>query len=140
MNIEEQRAHYAAVKSRLVPKAAPVTRVERPPKIEQGTTRKEQRHVAMLMYGLPIVSPSIRASVSSILLAYNVSWVAVVGRGRRHRVCMCRRAVTWLLHTRGWSYPKIGELMRRDHSTCVYAVHRANSWQYPNDNKIKRGR
>ena len=139
MNIEEQRAHYAAVKNRIALKPAMPQKVQAPLEIiERDPVERERRKVILLAYGMPLLASDIKASILSMLLAYNVSWAAIISKSRIHRICMARRAITWILHLRGWSYPKIARLMGRDHSTCVYAIHRSNSWQYPEDQKIRR--
>ena len=137
MNAQELIAHYAAVKNRIAPRRASVVSIKIPPKTEESSLSKEQRKIALLAYGMPAVAPDVRSSIVSMLLAYNVSWFAIIGKGRRHRICMCRRAITWVLYLRGWSHPKIGKLMQCDHSSSVYAVHKANSWAYTNNKRLQ---
>jgi len=137
MNAQELIAHYAAVKNRIAPKNARAVSIKIPLKIEVDPLEKERRRIALLTYGMPVIAPDVRSSIISMLLAYNVSWFAVIGKGRRHRICMCRRAITWVLYLRGWSHPKIGKLMQCDHSSSVYAVHKANSWAYTNNKRLQ---
>lgn len=131
MNIHEQRAHYAAIKNRI---AGRVTILPKPQMAEskqpmqECALEKERRHVAMLANGIPNTSPDLKASIVCLLQAYNVFWTEVTGRGRARRISYCRRAITWLLHIRGWSFPRIGEFMHCDHSSAVHAVDRANSF------------
>jgi len=137
MNAQELIAHYAAVKNRIAPRDARAVSIKIPPKIEIDPLEKERRRIALLTYGMPVIAPDVRYSIVSMLLAYNVSWFAVIGKGRRHRICMCRRAITWVLYLRGWSHPKIGKFMQCDHSSSVYAVHKANSWAYTNNKRLQ---
>ena len=137
MNAQELMAHYAAVRNRIAPRDARAVSIKIPPKIEVDPLEKERRRIALLTYGMPVIAPDVKSSIVSMLLAYNVSWFAVIGKGRRHRICMCRRAITWVLYLRGWSHPKIGKLMQCDHSSSVYAVHKANSWAYTNNKRLQ---
>lgn len=131
MNIEEQRAHYAAIKSRIagrVPILPKPQMAEPKQPMQECALEKERRHVAMLANGMPNTSSELKASLVCLLQAYNVFWTEVTGKGRARRISNCRRAITWLLHLRGWSFPRIGEFIHCDHSSCVYAVDKANSW------------
>jgi hypothetical protein len=131
MNIEEQRAHYAAIKNRIAGRVPilPKPQMARPIlPVQECTLEKERRHVVMLANGMPNTSPELKASLVCLLQAYNVFWTEVIGKGRSRRISNCRRAITWLLHLRGWSFPRIGEFLHCDHSSCVYAVDKANSW------------
>jgi hypothetical protein len=130
VNIEEQRAHYAAIKNRIsgrVPVVLkPATKPVQP--IIEYAFEREQRRIAMLANGMPNMAPDLRASVISMLQAYGVFWTEVTGKGRARRISYCRRAITWILHTRGWSFPRIGEFMKCDHSSAVYAIDKINSF------------
>ncbi len=45
---------------------------------------------------------------------------------RFHDVAALRaKAMVIMHHEYGWSFPRIGQLLNKDHSTCVYHVHRA---------------
>jgi len=131
MNIEEQRAHYAAIKNRIagrVPIMAKPKAIKPIQPFEEYELEKERRHIAMLANGMPKLAPDIKASVVCLLQAYSVFWTEVIGKGRARRISNCRRAITWLLHTRGWTFPRIAELINCDHTSCVHAIDRANSW------------
>lgn len=41
---------------------------------------------------------------------------------RRAAVSAARHELMWRLRQAGWSYPKIGRLLHRDHSTVMYGV------------------
>lgn len=129
MNLEEQRAHYAAIKDRIsgrIPvRLKPIAPIKTHP---EDHLEKERRHVAMLTSGMPSIASDLKASISCLLQAYGVFWTEVTGRCRARRISNCRRAITWLLHTRGWSFPRIGELLNCDHTSSVHAIDKANSW------------
>lgn len=49
----------------------------------------------------------------------------LMGMGRANEVIQARFALCAALRMRGWSYPRIGAFMRRDHTTIMHAVKRA---------------
>lgn len=61
--------------------------------------------------------------VERIARRFNVTAREVCGHGRSKPVAMARHAVWAELYALGhWSYPRIGQLFRRDHTTIVTAV------------------
>ena len=48
---------------------------------------------------------------------------SICGRGRRKEVVSARCAVVSVLRIRGWTYPQIGKLMGRDHTSIIH-LHR----------------
>jgi hypothetical protein len=114
MNAEELTRHYAAVRARIAP---PVKTVAAPPAPKEPVVVDPLIELAK---GLPQCAP--RASIAQMLLAYDVPWSKVAGDCRKHRTSLCRRVIYWLLHCRGWSTPKIGRLMNKDHSSVVHSL------------------
>lgn len=72
------------------------------------------------------MSDATRRSIGCVLDAYGVTWADIVRPERRHCWNAPRRAVYWLLHCKGWSYPQIGRLCQRDHTSIIYHVRKAN--------------
>lgn len=117
MNLEQQRAHYKAVRARILTGArppAPEPELPRPP--------APLKRVPLL------VADETRDSLRHILTAYDVTWEDVISPSRRHAMHAPRLAVYWALHCRGFSTSKIGQLTRRDHSSIVYALEKVNPW------------
>lgn len=129
MNLEQQRAHYAAIKDRIAGRISIQKQNEyHVTATPEDLAEKERAHVAKLASGLPKMPPDLRASIVCLLKAYDVFWTEVTGKGRTRRVSHCRRAITWLLHLRGWSLPRTAELLNCDHTSCCHALDKANSW------------
>lgn len=117
-------AHYAAVKSRIA-SARPIKDKENAADQNQATTKTKisaAERALQVQRMLPSLTPELRQSIIWILLAHDVAWEQVTGHGRIQKYVMCRRSIVWLLHCQGWSTPRIGRLMNRDHSTIVYAL------------------
>jgi chromosomal replication initiation ATPase DnaA len=128
-------AHYAAVKKRIASQGTAPKQPEPPqepaPKIKKAPTPEER--LLQVQRRLPELTPELRIAITNILLAYDVAWEQVTGHGRIEKYVTCRRSIVWLLHCQGWSTPRIGRLMNRDHSTIVYAL------QQIRKSHIKRG-
>jgi chromosomal replication initiation ATPase DnaA len=63
--------------------------------------------------------------IESICAAYKVSPFAVTSRNRRKRVSEARQEIWRILKADGMSYPELGELFNRDHTTIVHGVQQA---------------
>lgn len=143
MNAQELLEHYAAVKRRLsggVTGAIPRTQIDlnnQPIKAKRSKLSKQSE----LCSGLPNIPQEVRSSIAQMLLAYDVSWKDVVSESRRREFVLCRRAISWALHVRGWSYPKIAALFGFDHSTVIYAVRSVNKFStHPTFGTIKKNK
>lgn len=62
------------------------------------------------------------AAVGAILKVFRENRDRLSGRCRDAHIVACRRAVAEYLHQRGWSYPRIGRLLERDHSSVIHLV------------------
>lgn len=61
--------------------------------------------------------------VRDVAHEYGLTYQDLVGCGRSKPFILPRRIAMWRLrHERGLSFPQIGKIFNRDHSTCVYAV------------------
>lgn len=53
----------------------------------------------------------------------------ISGRRRERQLCAARYYVAKNLHDSGFSYPKIGKVINRDHSSVMYLI---NNFKYKN--------
>jgi len=56
---------------------------------------------------------------------YNITWEELRSRRKPRRLARAREDIAVALRARGWSFPLIGKLLRKDHSTIVLMVQRA---------------
>lgn len=66
-----------------------------------------------------------REIIDRIAKLHDVEPVEVLGPSRLPELCEARRAIMRELRARGWSTPRIGRLLNRDHSTVVHGLRRA---------------
>ena len=64
----------------------------------------------------------LRELVAEICARYLIAVDQVLSRDRRAATALARHHIWHELRERGWSYPQIGELFRRDHSTVMQGV------------------
>lgn len=61
--------------------------------------------------------------VREIAQEYGLTYQDLVGAGRSRQFIFPRRLAMWRLrHERGLSFPRIGQIFNRDHTTCVHSV------------------
>lgn len=79
---------------------------------------------------------AIQAAVSKVL---GIPSDELIGWSRIPRVCFARQ-VTWYLQRSvlGLSYPELGRLYKRDHSTVLLGVRKAEKWITENPEKAAR--
>jgi hypothetical protein len=63
-----------------------------------------------------------RPGVDAILKAYQENYRRLVSNQRDRHIVQCRIAVAMYLRKRGWSYPRVGNFMKRDHSSIVHLL------------------
>jgi hypothetical protein len=63
-----------------------------------------------------------RQGVNDILKAFGENHRRLISRQRDTHIVICRTAVAQYLRNRGWSFPRIGQFMRRDHSSIVHLL------------------
>lgn len=63
--------------------------------------------------------------VERIAREHHVTTSDLLGRGRTAMVCRARKALYADLRERGFSYPEIGWLVGRDHTTIMHAIKEA---------------
>jgi hypothetical protein len=122
MGLEQQRAHYRAVRARIAgtrpappPPPAPRQALPPPPAPPDPVAR------------LP-VSDRTRQSLRHVLAAYGATWDDVTGPAHHARTVTMRRAVYWLMHCNGFSLSRIGALTHRDHTSILHGLKKVNSW------------
>jgi hypothetical protein len=63
-----------------------------------------------------------RDGVRGILRRYGETMVRLISHQRDQNIIDCRLAVAIYLRQRGWSFPRIGQVMNRDHSSIVHLL------------------
>ncbi len=56
-----------------------------------------------------------------------VSWDIVIGRSRRRDLTGLRNRIAWELRQRDLSYPQIGAILNRDHTSILHSVRRVDA-------------
>ena len=68
-----------------------------------------------------------RVEIREILARHGTTWLEITETQKRYPAYRAARLeIATLLHGRGWSFTKIGRLMRRDHTTILYWMGRLN--------------
>ncbi len=60
--------------------------------------------------------------LAAVALKYCATFDEVMSRSRTSRVTRARHAVWFTLYDMGWSYPDIGDVFERDHTTVMSGV------------------
>ena len=63
--------------------------------------------------------------IDRVATLHDVDTADITGPSRSPEHCEARRCVMRELKAKGWSTPRIGRLLNRDHSTVVYGLRRA---------------
>lgn len=67
-------------------------------------------------------SPQVRSIVHDVCIAHHTTWLALIARTRAPAACDARADLYRRLLDFGWSFPRIGKLVGRDHTTIISAV------------------
>lgn len=62
--------------------------------------------------------------IDSIAFKHGLSREDLFGRDRREKASKARQEAFYRLRYKGWSFPRIGKLFGRDHSTIVHGFER----------------
>jgi len=116
MNYQEQVEHYRQVKARISgaplkpkPKAIPIVVQE----VEQPKIEQKPRFIRNFKERI----------IHECADEYGVTVEDVLGVARKNQVVLARRKAAWLFwKNTKMSYPQIGRLLNKDHSTIIYAV------------------
>lgn len=60
--------------------------------------------------------------LSAVASATGIPASEILGRSHRWPVADARHVLAYALRERGWSYPRIGAALGRDHTTIMHAV------------------
>lgn len=63
-----------------------------------------------------------RAIVSAVSVEYNIPSTFIVARSRRAELVTARTEVMRRMRALGWSYPRIGKELGRDHQVVMWAL------------------
>ena len=117
MNYQEQIEHYKAVKIRISGVAPAPQSMPMIVKVEPEPVAVEIKPKANLGFREQIISDcaeEFKITVSDLL-----------SPKRTNKCAFARRKAAWILYQRGtMSYPQIGRLLNRDHTTIIHAVRR----------------
>lgn len=78
-----------------------------------------QEELDLLLYDDDVIW---REGVKKILLSYGENMRRLTSMQRDAHILQCRVAVATYLRNRGWSYPRIGQFMKRDHTSIIYLI------------------
>jgi chromosomal replication initiation ATPase DnaA len=67
-----------------------------------------------------------KGHLAYVSAAFNVTPDAVLGHSRNANVAAARQLLYWLLRQDGLSYPKIGAIVGRHHTTVIHGVRAVN--------------
>lgn len=76
-------------------------------------------------YGPPKMTPGqkINATIKVVALRHGVSLEEIMSDTTKHKIARARHEAMYILKTKfRLSYPRIGAIMRRDHSTVIHGV------------------
>ncbi|MEY9719785.1 hypothetical protein ABIA22_002275 [Sinorhizobium fredii] len=62
-----------------------------------------------------------------ICFAARVPWDLVIGKSRRRDLTGLRNRIAWELRQRGLSFPQIGAILNRDHTSILHSVRRVDA-------------
>jgi hypothetical protein len=60
--------------------------------------------------------------IRDVLDQHQVDLDQVRAKSREVRIVRARRHVCWVLRQAGWSFPRIGQFIERDHTTVMHAI------------------
>lgn len=76
---------------------------------------------------IPLSYNTHQAALRLVCNKYGVSLMALLARDRHKRISHVRCIAYWKLRQHGYSYPEIGALMQRDHTTVMVGVRKVES-------------
>lgn len=125
-------AHYAEIRKRITQaphvaaKLIPPKVVEPPPPEPVQKEGWDESRIEQVQRRMPLMTQDLKNSITYVLLAHDLTWEQITGRGRIKPYVMCRRSIVWLLRCQDWSTPRIGRLMKRDHTSILHALNAVN--------------
>lgn len=81
-----------------------------------------------LARGLNCPIKEVRRTIMRVLWKHNIAWALVLSPRRQVSLAAARQECAWSIATAfpEWSYPRIGRMLRRDHSTIVHSVQKVS--------------
>lgn len=62
------------------------------------------------------------SDIGLVALKHGLTRHDILGRVKTTHICRARHEAYYHFRRKGWSYPEIGRLFGRDHSTIIYGV------------------
>jgi len=136
MTIEELHTHYKNVKARIENAARKQQRAEAPPKLEpEPEPEPEWKNVfddAKKKYG--VIQTPFMNIVREVCEAHDVTRDEIFEKNRSKKMVMARGVIYDRIRKElGWSYPKIGKLFGKDHTTILHGVRLAREYMSQNE-------
>ena len=115
MNHQEQVEHYKAVRARIsagVVKLKTIEKIQPEPEPDLVPEPKA-----------PVERDFRKRIIAECAEEFGITVKDILGNSRVNHIVMARRKAAWIFYQRGtMSYPQIGRLLNKDHSTIIHAV------------------
>ena len=121
LTIEELHMHYKNVRARIENAARKQRLAEAPPKPEPEPDWKIVFNDAKEKYG--VIQTPFMNIVREVCETHDVTRDEIFEKNRSKKLVMARGVIYDRIRNElGWSYPKIGKLFGRDHTTILHGV------------------
>lgn len=136
MTIEELHIHYKNVKARIENAARKQQIAEAPPKLKtEPEPEQEWNSVfddAKKKYG--VIQTPFMNIVREVCEAHDITRNEIFEKNRSKKMVMARGIIYDRIRKElGWSYPKIGKLFGKDHTTILHGVRLAREYMSQNE-------
>ena len=115
MNYQEQVEHYKAVRARIsggVVKLKTIQEIQPDPQPDPEPEPKAR-----------VERDFRKRIIADCAEEFGIRVKDILGNSRVNHIVMARRKAAWIFYQRGtMSYPQIGRLLNKDHSTIIHAV------------------
>lgn len=128
LTIEELHMHYKNVRARIENAARKQQLAAAPPKPEPEPEWKNVFDDAKKKYG--VIQTPFMDIVRQTCETHDVTRDAIFSKNRSKKVVMARAIIYDRIRKElGWSYPKIGKLFGRDHTTVLHGIRLARGYE-----------
>ncbi|MDH5796968.1 MAG: hypothetical protein OEZ19_00260 [Paracoccaceae bacterium] len=128
LTIEELHMHYKNVRARIENAARKQQLAEAPPKPEPETDWKNVFDDAKEKYG--VIQTPFMNILREVCEAHDLKREVIFSRNRSKKVVIARAIIYDRIRKElGWSYPKIGKLFGRDHTTILHGIRLARGYE-----------
>lgn len=133
LTIEELHTHYKNVKARIENAAKKPTQVEEVPKApKKETDWKDVFDDAKEKYG--VIQTPFMNIVREVCEANDITRDEIFEKNRSKKLVIARGVIYDRIRKElGWSYPKIGKLFSKDHTTILHGVRLAREYMSQNE-------